>query len=405
MPVLWYSPSPHVGQGRCDACGSWNKIFEENSPPPITGRSRRRSLQAKPATFHALDQDYSPPARLVTGVGEFDSVVGGGLVAGSALLIGGDPGIGKSTLVLQIASRVARQNRVVYISGEEALDQIRDRALRIGLHASQLELANVMDVNAIVATLDNDKAPALVVIDSIQTLFLSEIDGSPGTVTQMRASAQLLIDLARGRSFSLILIGHVTKEGFIAGPKLLEHMVDVVLQFEGERNYHFRILRGLKNRFGRSHEIGVFEMTDCGLSEVSNPSRFFLSEDRQSVMGSAVFAGMEGSRPLLVEFQALAAPTGFSTPRRAVVGWDSNRLAMILAVVETHCSLSFSGYDVYLNVAGGLRVGEPAADMAAAAALLSAREGVPVPAQAVFFGENWAFGFYSTRWPSSSSLT
>jgi len=371
--------------GRCDSCGAWNTLVEEiaaDGAPRPTARGPKRRLALAP-----LDGPVQGPERRPTGIGELDRVTGGGLVAGSALLIAGDPGIGKSTLLLQAAASLAQTAAVVYISGEEAIDQLRLRAGRLGLRTAPVQLAATAAVDDIAATLDAPQPPQVVIVDSVQTLFTGDLDSAPGTVAQVRASAQVLIRLAKRHGFVLLLVGHVTKEGMIAGPKVLEHMVDTVLYFEGERGHPFRIVRAVKNRFGPTDEIGVFEMTDAGLREVANPSALFLAEREHDVSGSAVFAGMEGSRPVLVEIQALIAPTGFATPRRAVVGWDAARLAMLLAVLEARCGMSFATADVFLNVAGGFRVAEPAADLAVAAAVASAALARPLPAETVVFGE------------------
>jgi DNA repair protein RadA/Sms len=309
------------------------------------------------------------------------------LVPGSAVLIGGDPGIGKSTLLLQVVARLSKAGRCAYISGEEAIDQVRMRAARLGVTAAPVELAASTNVRDILATLDAADGPDVVVIDSIQTMYVETLDSAPGTVAQVRASAQELIRLAKKRGIALLLVGHVTKEGTIAGPRVLEHMVDTVLYFEGERGHQFRILRGVKNRFGPTDEIGVFEMTEAGLMEVPNPSALFLADRRDDVSGAVVFAGMEGTRPVLVEIQALVAPSPFGTPRRAVIGWDSGRLAMVTAVLEARCGLEFTGRDVFLNVAGGLKITEPAADLAVAAALVSSLTGAASAADTVVFGE------------------
>jgi DNA repair protein RadA/Sms len=377
--------------GRCDSCGEWNTIVEEvgteSAPKGLSGgRGRKIAL-------HPLAGESPPELRRQSGIAEFDRVVGGGLVKGSALLIGGDPGIGKSTLVLQVAAALGRfalsggKTASLYISGEEAIEQVRLRARRLGLEQAPVLLAAATSVRDIAATLDTGEPPELAIIDSIQTMYLDNLDSAPGTVAQVRASAAELIRLAKRRGFSLLLVGHVTKEGMIAGPRVLEHMVDTVLYFEGERGHQFRILRAVKNRFGPANEIGVFEMTDAGLVEVPNPSALFLAERHSEVSGTTVFAGMEGSRPLLVEIQALLAPSPPGTPRRAVVGWDGGRLAMVLAVLEARCGLALGAYDVYLNVAGGLRVGEPAADLAVAAALVSSRLARPMSPGTVVFGE------------------
>ncbi|MFM7343806.1 MAG: DNA repair protein RadA [Tagaea sp.] len=371
--------------GKCEACGAWNTIVEEAvpeaAPKGVSPKGGRK------IAFVGLAGESDKAPRRTTGIAEFDRVLGGGLVKGSAVLVGGDPGIGKSTVLLQAAAALSKTARVAYVSGEEAIDQIRMRAARLGLAQANVSLASATNVRDILSSLDGPDAPDLAVIDSIQTMYVDQLDSAPGTVAQVRSSAGELIRLAKRRGTAVILVGHVPKEGAIAGPRVLEHMVDTVLYFEGERGHQFRILRAVKNRFGPTDEIGVFEMTDRGLSEVPNPSALFLAERRGEVSGAAVFAGMEGTRPVLVEIQALVAPTSYGTPRRAVVGWDSGRLAMVLAVLETRCGLAFGGADVYLNVAGGLRIAEPAADLAVAAALVSALTDTPVPADTVVFGE------------------
>jgi DNA repair protein RadA/Sms len=304
------------------------------------------------------------------------------------VLLAGDPGIGKSTLLLQAAASLAAAgHRVLYVSGEEAIEQVRLRARRLGLANARMELAAAINLRDIAASLEEARDATMVVIDSIQTMWLDTIDSAPGTVSQVRASAFELIRLAKSSHFAVVLVGHVTKEGTIAGPRVLEHMVDAVLYFEGDRGHQFRILRGVKNRFGATDEIGVFEMTETGLAEVPNPSALFLAERRGNVSGSAVFAGMEGSRPVLVEIQCLLAPNPGGSPRRSVVGWDAGRLSMLLAVLETRCGLRLNASDVYLNIAGGLRIAEPAADLAVAAALVSAVTDQPTDPGMVFFGE------------------
>ncbi|MGB8274393.1 MAG: DNA repair protein RadA [Alphaproteobacteria bacterium] len=374
--------------GRCEACGAWNSIVEEapRESPPM-GRARRAGKSARAVEFLPLKGTSSLPRRLVTGLAEFDRVCGGGLVPGSTVLEAGDPGIGKSTLLLQVVAALSGSAVCAYITGEEAADQVRMRASRLRLSQAAVELAAATDVAAMVAALDRKDAPAVIVVDSIQTMYLDTLDSAPGTVAQVRAAAAELIRLAKRRGTTVLLVGHVTKEGLIAGPRVLEHMVDTVLYFEGERGHQFRILRAVKNRFGPTDEIGVFAMTDGGLIEVENPSELFLAERRGNVTGACVFAGIEGTRPVLVEIQALVAPSSLGSPRRAVVGWDAARLAMILAVLEARCGLAFGAEDVYLNVAGGLRIAEPAADLAVAAALVSSKLMAPVPEQAVAFGE------------------
>jgi DNA repair protein RadA/Sms len=381
--------------GRCDACSGWNTLVEEvlaAGPPKSLAKSGPGKGKGHRLAFSALTGESREMPRRVSGIAEFDRVCGGGMVPGSALLVGGDPGIGKSTLLLQVVAALAstqagKKFRCAYISGEESLDQVRLRAARLKVEGAPVELAASTSIRDIAAALDRADGPDIVVIDSIQTMYLDMLDSAPGTVSQVRASAQELIRLAKERGFCVVLVGHVTKEGVIAGPRVLEHMVDTVLYFEGERGHQFRILRAVKNRYGPTDEIGVFEMTDRGLAEVPNPSALFLADRRNEVTGAAVFAGMEGTRPVLVEIQALVAPSSYGTPRRAVVGWDGNRLAMVLAVLEARCGVQIGARDIYLNVAGGLRITEPAADLAVASALVSALTMEPVQADTVVFGE------------------
>ena len=373
--------------GRCDGCGEWNTIHEDT--PLSSGPSAVSLGKAKGnrITLGDLATEEAPPPRSESGLAELDRVLGGGLVAASAVLVGGDPGIGKSTLLLQAAAQFAQAGlKTVYVSGEEARAQIRLRARRLGLADASVKLAAETALRDIVTTLEAER-PDLVIIDSIQTMWSDSVGSAPGSVAQVRAAAHELTTFAKRRGTCVILVGHVTKDGQIAGPRVVEHMVDTVLYFEGERGHQFRILRSVKNRFGPADEIGVFEMTGTGLAEVTNPSALFLSERGAPAPGSAVFAGIEGTRPVLVELQALVAPTPHAQPRRAVVGWDGARLAMILAVLEARCGIPFAGMDVYLNVAGGMKISEPAADLAVAAALLSAREDSALPADTVVFGE------------------
>ena len=377
-------------QGQCGDCGEWNSLVED-AGAVVTPFQARHNLQSGGRTIvlSGLDTDVPLPDRMATGIAELDRALGGGFVIGSATLIGGDPGIGKSTLLLQAAARLALAGRgVAYVSGEEAADQVRLRARRLGLGAAPVQLASATSVRDILTTIGEGAPPALLVIDSIQTMHSDLIEGAPGTVSQVRASAGELIRFAKERGTALVLVGHVTKDGTIAGPRVLEHMVDTVLAFEGERSHQYRILRAVKNRFGGTDEIGVFAMAAEGLSEVSNPSSLFLTSRDESVTGTVVFPALEGTRPVLVEVQALTVRLASgATPRRAVVGWDAGRLAMILAVLEARCGLSFSSAEVYLNIAGGYRVQDPAADLAVAAALVSALSERPVPADAVAFGE------------------
>jgi DNA repair protein RadA/Sms len=377
-------------QGQCADCEEWNTLVED-AAAVVTPFSARHNLRGggRPIELVGLDREVALPERMSTGLPEFDRAVGGGLVAGSATLIGGDPGIGKSTLLLQAAARIAAGGRAVaYISGEEATDQVRLRARRLGLGAAPVRLAAATSVRDILTTLGEGTPPALLVIDSIQTMHSDLIEGAPGTVSQVRASAGELIRYAKESGAAVVLVGHVTKDGSIAGPRVLEHMVDTVLSFEGERSHQYRILRAAKNRFGGTDEIGVFAMAEGGLEEVGNPSALFLTHRDEAVSGSVVFPALEGTRPVLVEIQALTVRLASgATPRRAVVGWDSGRLAMILAVLEARCGLNFSTAEVYLNIAGGYRLSDPAADLAVAAALVSALSERPVPADAVAFGE------------------
>lgn len=376
--------------GRCDACGEWNTIVEELETGGIA--SGPASLQSKrkgrPVALVPLSGDTDDAPRTPTGIAEFDRVTGGGFVKGSALLVGGDPGIGKSTLLMQAAAALANNgHRVIYVSGEEAVAQVRLRAQRLGLANAPVELAAETNVEDILATLKDGPRPALVILDSIQTLWTDLAESAPGTVTQVRASAQAMIKFAKASGSAIVLVGHVTKDGQIAGPRVVEHMVDAVLYFEGEGGHSYRILRTIKNRFGATDEIGVFEMSDKGLREVANPSALFLGERNEKAPGAAVFAGMEGTRPLLVEIQALVAPSPLGTPRRAVIGWDTPRLSMVIAVLEAHCGVKLTTHDVYLNVAGGYRISEPAADLAVAAALVSSLSGLALPRDCVYFGE------------------
>ena len=375
-------------QGQCADCGEWNTLTED-APQTVFSTRHDLSSGGRPIAFEPLDAPGMLPQRRTTGLAEFDRALGGGLVPGSAILMGGDPGIGKSTLLLQASARIAQGGgQVVYISGEEAAGQVRLRAERLGLASAPISLASATSVRDILTTLGSMDAPALLVIDSIQTMHSDQIEGAPGTVSQVRGCAFELIRYAKENGVALVLVGHVTKDGSIAGPRVLEHMVDVVMAFEGERSHQYRILRSLKNRFGPVDEIGVFAMAGQGLEEVSNPSMLFLSGREDPVPGSAVFPAMEGTRPVLVEIQALIVRLqSGATPRRAVVGWDSGRLAMLLAVLEARCGLNLSTAEVYLNVAGGYRLSDPAADLAVAAALVSGLADRPLPAASTWFGE------------------
>ena len=378
----------HRWQGQCPDCAEWNTLAEE-APETVFSARHNLSSGGRPVIFEPLDLPGQALCRQPTGIAEFDRALGGGLVPGSAILMGGDPGIGKSTLLLQASAAIARAGKsVVYISGEEAAGQVRLRASRLGLADAPIQLASATSVRDILTTLHTMETPALLVIDSIQTMHSDQMEGAPGTVSQVRGCAFELIRYAKECGAALVLVGHVTKDGSIAGPRVLEHMVDVVMAFEGERSHQYRILRALKNRFGAVDEIGVFAMAGQGLEEVANPSMLFLSGREDPIAGSAVFPALEGTRPVLVEIQALIVRLqSGATPRRAVVGWDGGRLAMLLAVLESRCGLNLSSAEVYLNVAGGYRLSDPAADLAVAAALVSALSDRPLPQQSVWFGE------------------
>ncbi len=380
--------------GKCPDCGAWNSMVEEFEDGGATHFTRisddkkGKNSEGKKIDLVQLTGEAQNFPRVKTNIGELDRVLGGGLVQGSVVLIGGDPGIGKSTLLLQTAEMLAEgKNQVIYISGEESIDQIRLRATRMGVKQDSIQLAATTNVADIVNSVENKGAPTIIIIDSIQTMFLDELSSAPGTVSQVRAAAGELTIFAKKNNITLLIVSHVTKDGQIAGPKVLEHMVDTVLYFEGEKDLHFRILRSIKNRFGAANEIGVFEMNEIGLSEVSNPSELFLTSYDRETSGSIVFAGVEGTRPILVEIQALVSPSFIPTPRRAVVGWDTNRLAMIIAVLNSRFGLNLFDKEVYLNIVGGLKIEETAADMAVACALISAARDIALPSSTIAIGE------------------
>lgn len=374
--------------GKCEGCAEWNTLAEESVAAPPGGLKKQTSgAKSGHLEFTSLDDQLDPPQRIRMGVDELDRVFGGGLVPSSATLIGGDPGIGKSTLLLQVAARLARNGLdVAYVSGEEAAAQIQDRADRLKISTSPVKLATETDLRTILSALKKAK-PDFVVIDSIQTLWSDSIEAAPGSVSQVRACAQELTRFAKKSGCALVMVGHVTKEGQIAGPRVVEHMVDTVFYFEGERGHQFRILRAVKNRFGPTDEIGIFEMHQYGLAPAPEPSALFLSSGNEETGGASVFAAMEGSRPVLAEVQALVGPSAYGTPRRSVVGWDNNRLAMLIAVMEARCGIQVGPRDIYLSVAGGYRISEPAGDLAAAAALMSSIADKPLPEKSIFFGE------------------
>jgi DNA repair protein RadA/Sms len=374
--------------GRCEACGAWNTLVEEAvSAPGGLAAAPGGSKRSGNVEFSPLESHEPPPPRISTGIAELDRVFGGGVAKASAVLVGGDPGIGKSTLLLQAAAAMSKAGiEVVYISGEEAVSQIQGRARRLNVHNAPLKLAAETDLRSILKALKTHP-PAVVIVDSIQTLWSDSLDAAPGSVAQVRACAQELTRFAKKTGAAVVLVGHVTKDGQIAGPRVLEHMVDAVFYFEGERGHQFRILRSVKNRFGPTDEIGVFEMGELGLAGALDPSAMFLGGSDDNASGRAVFAAMEGSRPMLAEVQALIGPEAAGSPRRSIVGWDSARLGMLLAVFETRCDLRVGMRDVYLAVTGGYRIQEPAGDLAAAAALASSLFDLPLPEGAVYFGE------------------
>ncbi len=373
--------------GKCEVCNSWNCIVEAKDEVSNIPTGLTAGVGGLKLFFTNLKGDVQDYPRISCGIHELDRTLGGGLVAGGVVLVGGDPGIGKSTILLQAVSNIAKVGKSFYLTGEESVNQVRMRAKRLGLDDAPIFLAANSNIRDIVATLKEEDDIKVVVIDSIQTMFLDSIESAPGTISQVRSCANELIRLAKLKNFALFLIGHVTKEGAIAGPRVLEHMVDTVLYFEGERGHHFRILRSVKNRYGATDEIGVFEMTDKGLTEVANPSALFLAERRGNISGSSVFAGIEGTRPLLLEIQALVSSSNYGNAKRAVVGYDLARLSMITAVLDARCHQEFFNYDIFLNITGGLKINEPAGDLAVAAALMSSKNNIPAPSDMAIFGE------------------
>lgn len=373
--------------GKCEACNSWNCIVEARDELASVPTGITAGVGGLKLAFQNLDGKVEDFPRVCCGLKELNRVLGGGLVSGGVVLVGGDPGIGKSTILLQAVANISKGGKCFYLTGEESVNQVRMRAIRLGLEKSPLNLAANSNVRDIVATLKDENDVKVVVIDSIQTMFLDSISSAPGTISQVRSCANELIRLAKQKNFSLFLIGHVTKEGAIAGPRVLEHMVDTVLYFEGERGHQFRILRSVKNRYGATDEIGVFEMTDKGLSEVENPSALFLAERRGNISGNCVFAGVEGTRPLLLEIQALVSASNYGNAKRSVVGYELARLSMITAVLDARCHQEFYNHDIFLNITGGLKIMEPAGDLAVAAALMSSKNNIPVPHDMVVFGE------------------
>lgn len=374
--------------GKCPGCGEWHSMVEQvDQPAARSGRAQSGSAASAARPIPISQVDVSTSGRISLGIDEFDRVLGGGVVPGSVILIGGDPGVGKSTLILQAAGEMSKRGlTVLYVSAEESAQQVRVRADRMGVSGDTLLIHPEIDLEAILSAADS-VSPNLVIIDSIQTLQSGDLDSAPGTVSQVRACAGKLTHWAKPRNIPVFLIGHVTKEGTVAGPRVLEHMVDAVLYLEGDRFHQYRMLRAAKNRFGSTNEIGVFDMADSGLTEIRNPSEVFLEERNSTTPGSAVAVTMEGSRPILLEIQALAAPTSFGLPRRSATGFDTNRLHLLVAVLQRRVGMGLGSHDIYLNVIGGFRVNEPAADFAAAMAIASGLRDQPLPADTVYIGE------------------
>jgi DNA repair protein RadA/Sms len=373
--------------GKCPDCGEWQTFVEEmKAVKPYQGAMRSLSFpQTQPVPIDSIKLEQED--RLLTGISEFDRVLGGGLVSGTLVLIGGDPGIGKSTLMLQALNGLAGARRkVLYVSGEESIQQIRIRSQRLTASGSDLLVVSENDLDSILLMADSVQ-PDVMVIDSIQTMFSPDLTSAPGSVTQVRESTMRLMLLAKKTGTPIFLVGHVTKDGAIAGPRLLEHMVDTVLYFEGDRNHVFRILRAVKNRFGSTNEIGVFEMNENGLNEVSNPSAVFLAERPENTPGSVVTASMEGTRPILVELQALASSTSFGNPRRTILGIDHNRVALLVAVMEKKLGMHLMGHDIFINVAGGVKIDEPAVDMGIVTAVASSFLDRSIQKGTIIFGE------------------
>ncbi len=374
--------------GKCPECGQWNTMEEQlKSPAPMGGKAAQAAPVVTDLEVSTIDAISSAEEnRFHTDLSELDRVLGGGIVKGSVIMLSGEPGIGKSTLLLQICKFLCQGLRVLYISGEESARQIKLRAMRLGVESPNLFLATTTDIDHVVAAIDKVH-PDIAIIDSIQTMSLSDLQSSPGSVTQVRECTQRLIYTAKSADIPIFIVGHVNKDGAIAGPKVLEHMVDCVLYFEGERHLAYRILRAVKNRYGSTNEIGVFEMTDRGLTEVANPSMMMLSGRPVNVSGTCVTCLMEGSRPILAEVQALVTKTAFGNPRRTATGFDFNRMALLLAVLEKRCGYFFGSLDAYINVVGGLRLDEPASDLSVALALVSNLTDRLIPDDLIAIGE------------------
>ena len=373
--------------GRCSGCGEWNTCVEEH-PQEVDKRREHIAVTAPRSELQPITKvDDQNHERLQVGIGEFDRVLGGGIMPGSVVLVGGDPGIGKSTILLQMAGQLAASNfRIAYISAEESAAQIRLRAGRLGALSEDLQVMAETNLNVILEQL-KAADPVAIVIDSIQTIYMPELESAPGSVTQVRECAARLVYLAKQSGIPVFLVGHVTKEGTVAGPRVLEHLVDTVLYLEGERHHHFRILRAAKNRFGSTNEIGIFEMRDLGLIEVANPSEILLAERAEGVSGSAIVCSMEGTRPLLIEIQALVSRSSFGYPQRVATGIDAKRLSIIIAVLEKRCGHDLSGEDIFVNVVGGIRLDDPSVDMGVGLAIVSSFRNRPIDAQTVAIGE------------------
>ena len=367
--------------GKCPECDSWNTFNEE-----IVETNKRKPIlsKAKINIKKISEIDGSEENRIKTKMEEFDRVLGGGFMPGSVILLGGDPGIGKSTLAMQAASQI--NNNILYVTGEESAIQIKTRAARLGIQSNNFYILPETDLNTILASI-NSLSPALVIIDSIQTMYRSELDNSPGTITQIRECTSFLMETAKKNNISMLIVGHITKEGFIAGPKVLEHMVDTVIQFEGESHHAFRILRAQKNRFGNTNEIGIFEMHENGLTEVKNPSKLFLSDRNKEIPGSAITSSIEGTRPILLEVQALVTPSNFGNPQRVATGFDYRRLSILLAVLEKRAGYRLSANNVFLNMAGGVKIDEPAVDLAVCCSIASSLLDKVVDNKTVLIGE------------------
>jgi DNA repair protein RadA/Sms len=370
--------------GKCPACNQWNTFVEEIVESGHKNSRGMAPINVKPVSIN--DIDIEGEERYLTGMKEMDRVLGGGIVRGSLVLVGGDPGIGKSTLLLQICDKVKVNSKVLYISGEESIKQIKIRADRLNVRNPNLLMVSETNFKVIQALCDSER-PDLIIVDSIQTMFNDELSAAPGSVSQVREITSGLMKIAKTMNISVVIVGHVTKEGAIAGPRVLEHMVDTVLYFEGERRLSYRVLRAVKNRFGSTNEIGIFEMRDIGLVEIDNPSSMMLSERTESVPGSVVVSSLEGTRPMLIEIQALVCPTGFGMPRRMATGIDYNRITMLMAVLEKRVGMQLHSFDAYVNVVGGIRIDEPACDLGVVAAIASSFRNVPIDLNTVVIGE------------------